>query len=299
MLLDCVIIGGGPSGLNASLVLGRARKKVILFDENKPRNAVTHESHGFITRDGIKPSEFKRIAREDLMNYPDITMENQRVTDIKKENDAFMVRAEDGRSFRSRKVLLATGLKDELPAIEGIHQFYGKTLFSCPFCDGWELRDRPLVLISEDNRAFHMAKMISNWSNNLAVCTNGNLIFSEEQKEILIRKQIRVFDDEIAALEGESGRLAKIKFRNGNELFRAGGFVTTGLTQAAPFAEVLGCKMNNMGGIETDTLGRTNIEGVYASGDNSILAPSQLIIAASEGSKAAIGIVHDLVNEDF
>jgi thioredoxin reductase len=299
MLLDCVIIGGGPSGLNASLVLGRARKKVILFDENKPRNAVTHESHGFITRDGIKPSEFKRIAREDLMNYPDITMENQRVTDIKKENDAFMVRAEDGRSFRSRKVLLATGLKDELPAIEGIHQFYGKTLFSCPFCDGWELRDRPLVLISEDNRAFHMAKMISNWSNNLAVCTNGNLIFSEEQKEILIRKQIKVFDDEIAALEGESGRLAKIKFRNGHELFRAGGFVTTGLTQASPFAEVLGCKMNNMGGIETDTLGRTNIEGVYASGDNSILAPSQLIIAASEGSKAAIGIVHDLVNEEF
>ncbi|MCS0789332.1 NAD(P)/FAD-dependent oxidoreductase [Cytobacillus firmus] len=299
MLLDCVIIGGGPSGLNASLVLGRARKKVILFDENKPRNAVTNESHGFITRDGIKPSEFKRIAREDLMNYPDITMENQRVIDIKKENDDFMVRAEDGRSFRSRKVLLATGLKDELPAIEGLHQFYGKTLFSCPFCDGWELRDRPLVLISEDNRAFHMAKMISNWSNDLAVCTNGNVIFSEEQKEILIRKQIKVFDDEIAALEGESGSLAKIKFRNGNELFRAGGFVTTGLTQASPFAEVLGCKMNNMGGIETDTLGRTNIEGVYASGDNSILAPSQLIIAASAGSKAAIGIVHDLVNEDF
>ncbi|MEK3889488.1 NAD(P)/FAD-dependent oxidoreductase [Bacillus sp. FSL K6-3431] len=299
MLLDCVIIGGGPSGLNASLVMARARKNLILFDEDKPRNAVTYESHGFITRDGIKPSEFKRIAKEDLMKYPNISVQNQRVIDIKKENQSFIIHTDDGHSYRSRKVILSTGLRDVMPCIEGIHDLYGTSLFSCPFCDGWELKDRPLVVISEDKRAFHMTKMIFNWSKDLVVCTNGKNIFTDEQKEILTKKAIKVIGHEIEILQGDNGHLQKIKFKNGKEIEREGGFVTTGLKQASSLAQTLGCAMNKMGGIETDNFGRTNIEGVYASGDNSIIAPAQLIIAAGEGSKAAIAVVGDLVNEDF
>ncbi|WP_417898061.1 NAD(P)/FAD-dependent oxidoreductase [Bacillus haimaensis] len=299
MVLDCVVIGGGPSGLNASLVLGRAKKNIVLFDENKPRNAVTYESHGFITRDGIKPSEFKRIAKEELRNYPGISIQNHRVIAIIKEKQSFIIHTDEGNSYHSRKVILSTGLKDVLPRIEGINNFFGTSLFNCPFCDGWELKDRALVVISENERAFHMTKMIANWSKDLVVCTNGRMIFTEEQKELLTKKNIKVIGDEIEILQGKNGHLQTIKFKNGKEIEREGGFVTTGLEQASSLAQTLGCAINQMGGIKTDNFGRTNIQGVYASGDISITSPAQLIIAASEGSKAAMGVISDLVNEDF
>ncbi|MGD6830691.1 NAD(P)/FAD-dependent oxidoreductase [Sutcliffiella halmapala] len=299
MVLDCVVIGGGPSGLNASLVLGRAKKNIILFDEDKPRNAVTYESHGFITRDGIKPSEFKRIAKEELRNYPSISIQNHRVIAIIKEKQSFIIHTDEGNSYHSRKVILSTGLRDVMPRIEGINNFFGTSLFNCPFCDGWELKDRPLVVISENERAFHMTKMIANWSKDLVVCTNGRIIFTEEQKELLTKKNIKVFEDEIEILQGENGHLRTIKFMNGKVIEREGGIVTTGLEQASSLAQTLGCAINKMGGIETDNFGRTNIQGIYASGDISITLPAQLIIAASEGSKAAMGVISDLVNEDF
>ncbi|UFT99953.1 NAD(P)/FAD-dependent oxidoreductase [Radiobacillus kanasensis] len=299
MLLDCVVIGGGPAGLNASLVLARGKKNVILFDEDKPRNAVTHESHGFITRDGIKPTVFKQSAKKDLMKYPNISIHNQRVTEIKKEDKSFIIHTHDGNSYRSRKVILATGLKDVMPEIEGIHNFYGVSLFSCPFCDGWELRDRALVVIPTAEHAFHITKMIFNWSNDIVVCTNGTKMFSTEQIELLTKKNIKVLEDDILALDGDQGQLEKILFKNGEEIAREGGFVTTRLEQASSLAQKLGCSMNKMGGVEIDSLGRTNIEGIYASGDNSLSGPPQLINAASEGSKAAMGVISDLIYEDF
>ncbi|WP_054706016.1 NAD(P)/FAD-dependent oxidoreductase [Bacillus sp. JCM 19041] len=299
-MLDCIVIGGGPAGLNAALVLGRARKKVILFDEDKPRNRVTSESHGFITRDGIEPAEFKRIAHQDLAHYPSVSLNRQRVVAVKKEEHSFLVEAADGTHFTTKKVLLTTGLVDVLPEIKGVASFYGKSLFSCPFCDGWEMRDKALVVISErSEHAVHMAKLLTNWSTDVVVCTNGTCDLSDEEKVLLAKKKITVIEDEISELRGENGQLQTIKFVGREEIKRDSGIVMTGFTQATDFASSLELEVNEIGGVVTDVFGRTNQAGVYSAGDHSIAGPSQLIIAAAEGNKAAVGVIADLTDESF
>lgn len=300
MMLDCAIIGGGPAGLNAALVLGRARKNVILFDDNKPRNAVTQESHGFITRDGVKPSEFRAIAHQDIRKYPSVEIRNSRIISVSKEDESsFRLETDQGGTFQAKKVILAAGLQEILPAVDGIHEFYGKSLFSCPYCDGWELRDKPLVVICETEHVHHMAKFVSNWSRDLLICTNGNSLITAEQQDMLRTRNIQVVENKITALLGTNGQLENILFDNGEAIEREGGFATSRLIQASSLGESLGCTMNAAGGIVTDAFGRTNIPGVYAAGDTAVIASTQLIIAAAEGSRAAMGVTSDLVLEEF
>lgn len=299
MIMDCAVIGGGPAGLNASLVLGRARKQTVLFDDNKPRNIVTSEAHGFITRDGIDPQELKRIAQDELAEYPNIQIEKQRVQSIVKEQELFHIETEQGDHFKARKVILATGFKEVLPAIDRLNEFYGKSLFSCPFCDGWELRDRPLVVLAEIPGAFHMVKVASNWTDDLIVCTNGKPVLSIEEKEILEKNSIKVNEKKIRSLIGTNGKLEAIEFEDGESLSRTGGFVASEWIQASGFGTSLGCELNERGGVETDRFQRTNVEGVFACGDTVMDGPSQLIIAAAEGSMAGISVNGELLEEKF
>lgn len=299
MILDCAVIGGGPAGLNASLVLGRSRRKTILFDDNKPRNSVTNESHGFITRDGINPKELRRIASEELDKYPDVEIKRQRVINVTKKDQLFTIETDDEKVYKAKKVVLATGLKEKLPDIDRISHFYGTSIFSCPFCDGWELRDRPLVVIAENHRAFHMAKVVYNWTNDLIVSTNGSQFLSIDEKKVFKDKGIKIYEQKISSLIGDNGYLKNILFEDGTTISREGGFIVPEMKQASSIGEDLGCELNNQGAIKTDGIGRTNVEGVFACGDSSIIAPSQLIIAAAEGSKAAIGVNGAFVEEAF
>ncbi|MEC1415089.1 NAD(P)/FAD-dependent oxidoreductase [Bacillus safensis] len=297
MLLDCAIIGGGPAGLSAALVVGRGRKQVIVFDDELPRNRVTQESHGFITNDGMTPFEIRRAGEADLQKYPNIKIKRSRIVDIQKKEERFTLLTHEGDTFKAKKIILATGLQDILPEIEGIHDVYGKTLFSCPFCDGWELKDKALALIAENQRALHMAKLLSNWTKDLIVFTNGHVL-AEEDKVLLTAHSIQVIDVPIVSIDQDNGQLRSLQLANGETVKREGGFVASEFKQSAPFAEKLGCQMTKNTGIETDILGRTTVSGVFACGDN-LGDPAQLVLAAAAGSQAGMGVIHELVQEEF
>lgn len=299
MIYDCVIIGGGPAGLNAALVLGRARRNVVLIDNNKARNAVTHASHGFITRDGVTPSEFRNIASEELQKYPSIDQIQSEVKTISQTDFGFEMFDMQGVRIQAKKLILSTGVKEVFPAIEGLHSFYGKSLFNCPYCDGWELRDQPLVIVSEYPSIYHIAKLVYNWSKDLVVCTNGQPNLSDEQKQKLQSKGIIVIEQPVTSFIGQNGQLQYIRFADGTQIARAGGFVSPKLVESTTFADQLGYERTELGGIKTDDLGRTSIRGLYTAGDSSYVMPSQLIFAAADGSRTAIVVNTDLTEEDF
>ncbi|WP_342492788.1 NAD(P)/FAD-dependent oxidoreductase [Bacillus sp. FSL H8-0516] len=297
MFLDCAIIGGGPAGLSAALVVGRGRKQVIVFDDELPRNRVTQESHGFITNDGMTPIEIRRAGEADLQKYPNIKIKRSRIVDIQKKEERFTLLTHEGDTFEAKKIILATGLQDILPEIEGIHDVYGKTLFSCPFCDGWELKDKALALIAENQRALHMAKLLSNWTKDLIVFTNGHVL-AEEDKVLLTAHSIQIIDVPIVSIDHDNGQLRSLQLANGETVKREGGFVASEFKQSAPFAEKLGCKMTKNAGIETDILGRTTVSGVFACGDN-LGGRAQLVLAAAAGSQTGMGVIHEIVQEEF
>jgi thioredoxin reductase len=298
---ECAIIGGGPAGLNAALMLGRARRSVLLFDDHSPRNAVTRHTHGFMTRDGATPQELRVLARRELARYPSVWPVDRRIEAVAPlDGSGFLLRDRGGATYRARKLLLATGLKETLPKITGVTEFYGSSLFNCPYCDGWELRDGPLVVIAEGSNAFSLARLAYQWSRDLLVCTNGSSrSLGRLEAQALSGRGVVVTEKKIAELVGDNGKLQAVRFHDGTEAKRSGGFISPYWRQAAPFGEMLGCLINGQGGIETDNLGRTSIPGVYAAGDTSVIAPAQTSIAAGEGSRAAIGINSDLVREDF
>ncbi|GAA3406155.1 hypothetical protein GCM10020370_32100 [Paenibacillus hodogayensis] len=285
--------------MNAALMLGRARRSVALIDNNRPRNAVTHASHGFITRDGATPGEFRRIAYEEVLRYPSVEHVRTEVVSVAKIGSGFAMLDASGFRIQARKLVLATGVKEIFPEIEGFYPLYGKSLFNCPFCDGWELRDQPLVLVSEYSNVFHTAKLLLNWGNDLIVCTNGQANLSGEHKERLQAKGAVVNEQPVAAFIGRDGRLEQVRFADGTQVARSGGFVTPRFVPSAPFGELLGCELTELGGVRTDSGGRTSVPGLYAAGDASYFAPSQVVFAAAEGSRTAMGVHMDLTDEDF
>lgn len=299
-MYDCIIIGGGPAGLGAGLTLGRARRKVALFDDGTNRNRVTHESHGFITRDGIKPHEFKGIGLKELENYPNVSYFNKTIIEIGREGKEgnFIVRTIDNEEYVSEKLLLATGIQ-EMFTIESIRSFYGKSLFSCPYCDGWELRDKPLLILAEkEEHVLHMVKLIYNWSNDLMVLTNGKELSHEGMQE-LAKHNIEIKIEKIDELIGEAGYLKGVKLESGEIINRTQGFVAPTYYRPNYFAEKLGCEIDEKGRVMTDPRCRASQKNVYVAGETRKPIPSSLMIAAADGNKAAVSINTDLTEERF
>ncbi|MNI03807.1 Thioredoxin reductase [compost metagenome] len=296
MTYDCVIIGGGPAGLNAALVLGRARKNVLVIDEGRPRNAVTRETHGFLTRDPISPSEFRRIAKEQIRSYPSVDFVEDAAKSITGTDGNFQITTIQGQTYRTKKLLFAVGMKDLPVDIKGLAAVYGKSAFICPYCDGWELRDQPLVLIVKGADALHLAKVISGWTNHFTICTNGPDDLTDAQREELNQHNIPIFDSPIQSVESNEGRVQQVVLNDGTRITCTGIFFRPKLITGSDLPQVIGCQITESGTVIVDNLGKTSVPGIFSAGD----AASQLhqaIVAASLGSLAGVGINNELNEE--
>src|SRR3954447_3306285 len=210
---DVIIVGGGPAGLNAALILGRCRRRVLLVDSGKPRNAVSRGVHGFLTRDGELPSEMRRIGREQLKPYPNVELRDGDICEARCHGDGFEVLEAGGARWASRKLLVATGLLDDLPQILGFAEFYGRGVYTCPYCDGWEHRDRPIAVYGPGERCVGLALEMTLWSRDMVLLTDGPADLSRENRARLDGLGVRIVEDKVARLEAEDrGGLKRVHF---------------------------------------------------------------------------------------
>jgi thioredoxin reductase len=296
-MYDVVIVGAGPAGLSAALILGRSRRRVLVCDTGKPRNAASRAMHGYLTRDGIPPAEFLGIARDQLARYDTIEMRDVEVTAAECIDARFRSSFADGTFVLSRKLLIATGVVDNLPEIPGFRDFYGISVFHCPYCDGWERRDKPLAIYGRGARGYGLSLELTGWSRDLVLCTDGPSEIEPGDLERLRRNGISVREDRVVRLEG-SDRLERIVFASGEPLRREAVFFTTGQTQQSFLAHSLGCEINDKGTVRTRKYEATHLSGLYVAGDAS-RAVQWVIVAAAEGAEAAFAINTDLLKEDL
>ena len=280
-------------------MLGRCRRAVLICDSGKPRNAASHALHGYLTRDGIDPHEFLAIGRRELERYDTVDRREVAVADATCEDTGrFRVVLSDGSIVRSRKLLVATGVCDNLPDIDGIQEMYGRSVFHCPYCDGWEIRDQPIAIYGQGARGVGLSLELTAWSRDLVLCTDGDEEIGADDRDRLARNRIRIREERVTALEGDQGMLQRIRFDSGEALARSAMFFTTGQFQRSELAVRLGCEINDKGTVRTGKYESTHLPGLYVAGDAS-RAVQWVIVAAAEGAEAAFAINTDLIREDL
>ncbi|MEO7191761.1 MAG: NAD(P)/FAD-dependent oxidoreductase [Vicinamibacterales bacterium] len=292
---DVIIVGAGPAGLSAALILARACRRVIVFDHDRPRNAATRELHGFLTRDGTPPSAFREYGRAELAKYPGVTIQPHEVLDAARlDTGLFEVELADTRRFTSRKLLLATGVVDLLPDVPGLSELYGHSVFHCPYCDGWELRDAGLAAYGRGKRGHGLSLELLGWSKDVVLCTDGDSELDSKERARLTRNGIAIHEARIARLEGCGGVLERVVFADGSSLPRRALFFSNGQSQCSRLAERLGCEFNDKGTVRTGPYESTHMPGLYVAGDAS-RAVQWVVVAAAEGAEAAYAINQDLL----
>ena len=301
-LWDCIIVGGGAAGLSAGLVLGRARRHTLLVDAGEQSNLAAHSIGGLLGHDGRSPAELYEIGRRELAAYPSVELRTGEVVSGERIDGVFVLELGDGRRERTRRVLLATGMEYRPPPLPGLAALWGRSVFHCPFCHGWEAREQPLAVFAQGGKAVHAALLLRGWSDDIVLLTDGPAGLDDDDRLRLATAGVRIDERPVAELAARDGELAAIVFADGSRLERRGLLVATTLHQRSRLAEQLGAGSGDstpvaVDPVDVDQLWRTTAPGVFAAGDVSAQMP-QVAAAIAAGSLAATAVMQSLLAED-
>ena len=293
---DVVVVGAGPAGLSAALVFGRSRRRTLVLGHGAPRNAPADAAHNLFTRDGTPPLELLRTARDQLRPYDGVELRDAEAVEARREDDVFVVRDATGGTHRARAVLLAGGVEDLLPPIDGMRRLWGRSVLHCPYCHGWEVRDRRLAVLGDAHTGPELAQLVRGWSRDLMLCTDG-AVLADEDRARLARAGVGVREARLVALEGGDA-LERLVFADGSRIERDALFVRPPQRVRGAVAAALGCALTEDGLLRVGDDWQTTVPGVYAAGD-AASRMQQVVIAAASGTAAAIHLNRAFLAEDF
>ncbi len=295
---DAIIIGGSYSGLSAAMALGRALRKVLIIDSGRPANRFTPYSHNFITHDGRSPGEIASLAKVQLEGYTSVRQMDGSVVHVEKVNDEFIVSLASDAKYLSRKLIFATGIIDLMPNIPGFSECWGKSVLHCPYCHGYEVRKESTGIIGNGDYAFEFGSIISNWTNDLTIYTNGPSTLTNEQTSKLQSNDIGIVEDKIKAIEHERGYVRRIVFEIGYSRYLKAIYARPEFKQHSDIPKTLGCELTDDGYIKIDSSQKTTIPGIFACGDN-VTRMRTVANAVSMGTIAGMMVNRELILEDF
>ncbi len=266
---EVIVIGGSYAGLSAAMALGRSLRKTLIIDSGKPCNRFTPHSHNFLTQDGSTPSEISNTAREQVLKYETISTYDGVAVRGQRTIDGFEIETSSGEVFKAKKLALATGVRDLMPDIPGFVDCWGKSVVHCPYCHGYEIRNKKTALIANGERAAHLAPMIKNLTDDLTVLPSGRMELDHEVAQKYESHRIGVVEKEIAQIVHTDGQIEAVVFKDGSrEAFEA-AYAAIPFEQSCGIPEAMGCEMTEQGHIDVNFLFKTSEEGIFACGDNS------------------------------
>ncbi len=296
-MYDVLIVGGGPAGMSAALVLGRCRRKVLLCDSNEPRNAVSWRVSGYLGLDGIKPADLRRQALDQIAAYDSVELRETAVADADRDGATFTARLADGTQVAAKKLVIATGLVNDLPEVPGFRELWGNGVYHCPYCDGFEHRDRPMAVYGRGRAGKGFALEMTVWSRDVTLCTDGPSRLKPEEADALARAGVQVDERRVARVEGDAEGLRQVVFRSGEPLACEALFLSPEERQASALVEKFACDLTRKGRVRTREYEKTNVPGLYVAGDSSRRVQFA-IVAAAEGAMAAFAINNELLEEE-
>ncbi|MEJ7827229.1 MAG: NAD(P)/FAD-dependent oxidoreductase [Segetibacter sp.] len=295
---DVIIVGGSYSGLSAAMALGRALRKVLIIDSGKPCNRQTPHSHNFLTQDGKSPKEITALAKGQVEQYNTVQFFNGLATSGVKTNNGFEIYTDTGKQFTARKVIFATGIKDIMPDIPGFAESWGISVLHCPYCHGYEVKHLTTGILGNGNYGFEFSTLISNWTKDLTLYTNGKSTLTTEQTAKLQQHHIAIVEDGIEQLQHHNGYLEHILFKKGRSAAVKAIYTRTPFIQHCLIPEMLGCQVNDDGYIKVDPAQKTSVHGVFACGDNTTRMRT-VANSVSMGTTAGMMVNKELIEEDF